>query len=372
VKNIFVYHTSSSVGLRLRDELRQEGVPMQLFIDSYGAFLHVKDNMLEVKLTVNEQTVKKKIAPGKINSILLSKGTSISYEAVNLCLTNNIDILFLEYDGTPIGRIWHSKLGSTTKIRKHQLVASLNEAGVKYVKQWITKKIDNQKEFLGRLKKHRPNKSGYFDDVISKLDNSINNIEKLNSYNIKDIAENIRGYEGTAGRIYFEILSSLLSNEYQFQVRSSRPAKDSFNAFLNYAYGVLYSKIEKSLIIAGIDPYLGFFHRDDYNMKSMVFDFIEPYRIYADEVVFKLLSAKKVNKTHTDEIPNGKSLNKEGKMLLMQSFNKFMDEDKVRYKGKNHTRNNIIQYDAHAFANSLIGKELDLKEMQKYDLLGDV
>jgi CRISPR-associated protein Cas1 len=61
-----------------------------------------------------------------------------------------------------------------------------------------------------------------------------------------------------------------------------------------------------------------------------------------------------VNKTHTDLITNGCSLNAEGKALLVTAFNKHFDEEAIRYKGKNQTRSNIIQWDAHAFANSLI------------------
>ena len=110
------------------------------------------------------------------------------------------------------------------------------------------------------------------------------------------------------------------------------------------------------LVIAGLDPYVGFMHRDDYNMKSMVFDFIEPYRTYADEVVFKLFSAKKVNDGHTDKITNGMSLNAEGKNLLIQSLMQFIDEDKIRYNGRNQTRMNAMQMDAHQFANKLIQK----------------
>jgi CRISPR-associated protein Cas1 len=98
-------------------------------------------------------------------------------------------------------------------------------------------------------------------------------------------------------------------------------------------------------------------HRDDYNMKSMVFDFIEPYRTYADEVVFKLFSAKKVNDSHTDMITNGFSLNTEGKNLLMQSLMQFLEEDKIRYNGKNQNRMNAMQMDAHQFANQLISKQ---------------
>ncbi len=197
---------------------------MQLFIDTYGTFLHVKDGMFEVKIFHKEKEIKRKIAPGKISSIMLSKGTSLSYEAVYLALMHNIDILFLEFEGTPVGRVWHSKLGSTTKIRKHQLIASINEVGVKYVKEWITQKIENQLEFLKRLKKHRASQAEYFNEIITKLTTSKNGIENLKAKTISQIADNIRGHEGTAGRLYFEILGKILSKEYQFNGRSSRPA----------------------------------------------------------------------------------------------------------------------------------------------------
>jgi len=178
----------------------------------------------------------------------------------------------------------------------------------------------------------------------------------LEGNKIEQVDSIFRGWEGTAGRFYFQTLSLLLTEKYRFTGRSFRPAKDPYNAFLNYAYGVLYSRVEKVLMIAGLDPYVGFMHRDDYNMKSMVFDFIEPYRIYSDEVVFKLFSAKKVNDSHTSLITNGISLNADGKNLLMQALMKFLDEDKIRYKGRNQTRINIMQQDAHQFANKLIGK----------------
>lgn len=345
---------------------------MQLFIDSFGSFLHVKDGMFEVKVHQNGETRKSKVAPQKIKTILLSKGTSVSSEAIKLALSYNIDILFLDFDGSPLGRVWHGKLGSTTKIRKAQLVAAVTEEAQKYVKDWISRKIENQINFLKSLKKHRKSKEAFFNEKLSRLNESKEMLNTLADGNIQDIAGELRGIEGSAGRTYFETLSPLLAKEYQFAGRSHRPAKDQFNSFLNYAYGVLYSKVEKSLIIAGIDPYLGFLHRDDYNQKSMVFDFIEPYRIFAEATVFKLFSAKKVNKTHTDDVSGGKTLNKEGKILLMQAFNNYMDEEKVRYKGKNHIRSNIIQFDAHSFAASLIDKELNQKDIERYDLLGDV
>lgn len=329
---------------------------MQLIINTYGTYVHVKDELFEVTLTKEGEKEKHHFASQKVTSILMSKGAAISTDAVILAIKNNIDIIVFERDGMPVGRFWHSKPGSTSKIRKQQLEASLNETGVFWIKNWLTGKLDNQSELLKRLKNHRPATANLIQEKIDSIMALKAKMKDVKGAKIDEMDDTLRGLEGTAGRIYFQILSSILTERYQFEGRSFRPAKDPFNAFLNYAYGVLYSRVEKVLVIAGLDPYVGFMHRDDYNMKSMVFDFIEPYRTYADEVVFKLFSAKKVNDSHTDEITKGVSLNAEGKNLLLQSLMQFLDEDKIRYNGRNQTRMNAMQMDAHQFANKLIGK----------------
>lgn len=327
---------------------------MQLYITTFGAFLHIKDGMFQVKYTEEGEKIKKKIPPKKVSAIVLDRGTSLTYEAVKTALTHNIDIVFADGDGAPIGRVWHSKLGSTTRIRKRQLEASMNDEAIPWVKNWVTDKVNNQIDFVKDLKKHRQAKKNEIDSVLDKMETLTGKIEKLNGDSMIDIAGSIRGYEGTAGRYYFGLLSSLLAKEYQFKGRSYRPAEDPFNAFLNYGYGILYSRIEKCIMIAGLDPYVGFLHRDDYNQTSFVFDFIEPYRPFVDLTVYRLFSGKKVNSDHYHDIANGVGLTKEGKKLIVENFIQRFDTDKIRYRGRNQTRMNAIQQDAHTFANSLI------------------
>lgn len=329
---------------------------MQLFINTPGSYLHVKDEMFEIRFTKEGKEEKHQISAHKVSSIVLPKAAALSTDSIHLAMKFNIDIVLIEGDGHPVGRFWHSKLGSTTKIRKNQLEASLSPEAIRWTKQWVLRKIENQSDFIKDLMKHRPKQNEFLNGQCEKIKALAVSTAQLQGEKITDIADTLRGLEGTAGRIYFETISAVMPDAYVFHGRSSRPAKDPFNAFLNYAYGILYSRVERALVIAGVDPYLGFLHRDDYNQLSMVFDFIEPYRIHAETAVFRLFSAKKVNATHTDAIKNGFSLNTEGKKLIAENFVDYLDSQTIRYNGRNLTRMHGMQLDAHQFANTLIGK----------------
>lgn len=329
---------------------------MQLFINTPGAYLHVKDEMFEIRFTKEGKEEKHQIAAHKVSSIVLPKAAALSTDSIHLAMKFNIDIVLVENDGHPVGRFWHSKLGSTTRIRKNQLETSLSPEAIRWTKQWVLRKIENQAEFIKDLMKHRPKQNDFLHAQAEKIRALAVSTGQLQGEKITDVADTLRGLEGTAGRIYFETISAVIAEPYTFQGRSSRPAKDPFNAFLNYAYGILYSRVERVLVLAGIDPYLGFLHRDDYNQLSMVYDFIEPYRIHAETTVFRLFSAKKINATHTDAIANGYSLNAEGKKLIVEHFVDYMDNQTIRYNGRNLSRMHGMQLDAHQFANTLIGK----------------
>jgi CRISPR-associated protein Cas1 len=329
---------------------------MQIFINTYGTYLHVKDDMFQIKIREDKsQPVKvNHIAAHKITSFIMSKGAALSTDAIALALKHNIDIVVVENDGHPMGRFWHSKLGSTTKIRKEQLKASLDNKAVTWIKLWLGNKLENQSDFLQDLKKHRSNLHEFLDTKTEAILNFRRKILESEAKEMNEVAESFRGWEGSAGRHYFEALSTCMPEVFAFKGRSFRPAQDEFNAMLNYAYGILYSRIERALMLAGLDPFVGFMHRDDYNSKSLVFDFIEPYRIYADRFVFRLFTGKKINKNYFSEFTGGFSLNEEGKVFFVAPYLDYLDSEKIRYKGRLQTRLNAVQLEAHRFANSLI------------------
>ena len=302
---------------------------------------------------MNEKKVNH-IAAHKITSFVISKGAALSTDAIALALKHNIDIVIVENNGHPMGRFWHSKLGSTTKIRKQQLKASMNDVGLKWVKIWLCQKLENQADFLQDLKKHRTKLHSELDTAILNILDFRSKIEEKEADNVSKVAESFRGWEGSAGRQYFDALSKCIPKNFEFKGRSFRPAKDEFNAVLNYAYGILYSRTERALMLSGLDPYIGFMHRDDYNSKSLVFDYIEPYRFHAERFIFRLFTGKKINKSYFEKFKGGISLNEEGKAFFVSPFLDYIDSDKIKYKGRLQTRMNAMQLEAHRFANMLI------------------
>jgi CRISPR-associated protein Cas1 len=321
---------------------------MQLVINTYGSYLRKNGDCFLVK---NEDKVFE-VSVKKVDSIMITTSAYLSTDALKFAIENNIDVIFLDEYGDPYGRVWHSKLGSTVLIRRKQLEVSEKDEGLELSKEWVIKKIENQADFLERLKRPREDKALKLDESIRALGEIKEKMSALQG-TIDERRGTIMGFEGSAGRIYFDALSYIMPERFRFEGRSRNPAKDEFNAMLNYAYGVLYSLVEKACIVAGLDPYIGFVHTDNYNKKSLVFDLIEMFRIFAEETVVYLFSGRKVKVEYFDEVKGGFTLNKEGKAVLIEALNKTFDES-IRYKGRNIQKRNIIQFECHSIANNLI------------------
>lgn len=326
---------------------------MQLVLNTPGAYLRLRDGCFHI--TVDEAS--KLVSPKKVESILISSAVKLSSAALQLAVEHNIDVVFLDKFGAPFGRLWHAKLGSTTRIRRGQLIASTNAEGLGFALRWVQQKLDNQIEFLTTLANKRPGKQEQLGVYVSQIQVIRDKLQDFEFKN-ENAADALRGLEGTAGRIYFEALSFVQPEQFPFQGRSRQPAKDEFNCILNYCYGVLYGIVERACMLSGLEPYLGFFHADNYNKKSLVFDLIEPYRIGAEETTVYLFSQRQVRKEMFDKIQNGLTLNKEGKQVVIAACNERLDTA-IRHKGRNITRRNVIQFDCQAFAQELLKIDLE-------------
>ena len=336
---------------------------MQLVINTPGTFISQKDECFRLK----QKEKIFDISPLKVESIVITNQAMISTQAIVMALEHNIDIIFLDKFGDPMGRVWFSKMGSTALIRRKQLEVAEMPHGLELVMQMIRQKMENQARFLKKLMRARPGKDSQFDSAITTIEQSLSSLTSSDE-DIEGFRNRIMGLEGAAGRAYFQCISNILPEKYQFSGRSRRPAKDPFNAVLNYCYGILYSLVEKACILSGLDPYVGFLHTDNYNKKSLVFDFIEPFRIYGEQTVVYMFTGKKIKDEYYDSKDNAVSLNQKGKPVVVEAMNKHLDET-VRYRKKNVKRRHILQHEAHRLANILLADKdikrpdwLDIKE----------
>lgn len=260
---------------------------MELYLNTYGSYLHKVGEVFEIKV----EGVKKKISPKKIKSIVITNGAYLSSDAISLAVKNNIDIVILDNYGDVVGRFWHSKFGSTAYIRRRQLEIFEGEKGFAFAKILIVKKVETTIEHLKKLKNNRTRKKEYFGLQINKIDIFLEKIKRMDG-NLEEKRNTLMAYEGNISKIYYETISEIIPKEFNFTGRSFRPAKDEYNCMLNYGFGILYNRVEKALIIAGLDPFIGVLHTDNYGKKSLIFDIIEIFRYYVLEVVLKLFTQK--------------------------------------------------------------------------------
>ena len=98
---------------------------------------------------------------------------------------------------------------------------------------------------------------------------------------IKEVKSDDTGnLEAQASRYYW---CRLLGKEFRRDRFGEYP-----NNLLNYGYMVLRAAVARSLVSSGLLPTLGIHHRNRYNAYCLADDIMEPYRVFVDQIVYKL------------------------------------------------------------------------------------
>ena len=309
---------------------------MELVINNFGVSLSRDNEGFVIANTDGKQ----RIPASGISSIQISRGAQITSDAVMLAVEREIDVVFSDKSGKPIARIWSPKYGSVSTIRKGQLSFTFSSDAVGWIKKVLRRKIENQQALLLLLSSETGDNvmSGNMNKPIRRLEDYRTKIQAVEGRIVTDVSATLRGWEGLASKIYFKGINEFLPSEYRFDKRTQHPATDIANALLNYGYGLLYGKIEGALIKAGIDPYIGVMHRDDYNRPVLVYDVIELYRVWVDYVVIQLLRQRAITEEHYSVKDDGSYwLEALGRRILIQSVNDYLDEV-VELNGQSRSR----------------------------------
>lgn len=222
---------------------------------------------------------------------VISRGVSVSSDALAACCESGIPIHYLDERGTPYATVYSAGLVGTVLTRREQLRAYDDERGYHVAMMFANGKIQNQANtlrYLARNRKENPIgeslqlRAGEVQDYLRPL-------EALIPQHVDDLRNPLMSIEANAAKLYWAGAREIMPPEYGWEKRVGRGATDPINSLLNYGYGILYGQIERVLTLAGLDPYAGFIHADRPGKPSLVLDFIEEFRqVAVDRVVFGL------------------------------------------------------------------------------------
>jgi CRISPR-associated protein Cas1 len=106
----------------------------------------------------------------------------------------------------------------------------------------------------------------------------------------------LRGHEGLATRIYYQVFGRLIRNEdFSFSGRNRRPPRDPVNALLSFVYTLLTNEVLSAVKVCGLDPYMGSLHEISYGRPSLACDLVEEYRaVLGDRLVLGLINRRMI------------------------------------------------------------------------------
>lgn len=226
-----------------------------LVVSEHGAFLTVKNGVFQVRKKGQKLV---EVSPAEVDEIVVTASVTVSTQAIRQALRHGISLFFLDVRGSPWGVLMPSIATETVKTRKaqYEVVISQDE---RYGKEMIFAKVYNQAMHL---------------KYWARLGYRTSHKEVLG----KD--------EPTAARLYWQDLANILPRDLGFEGRDP-DSQDQFNLALNYSYAILYSKAFKYLFLSGLDPYLGFVHKDRPGSEALVYDFSEMFKPWIDFVLVR-------------------------------------------------------------------------------------
>ncbi|WP_028307039.1 CRISPR-associated endonuclease Cas1 [Desulfitibacter alkalitolerans] len=322
---------------------------MDLVISDYGTFLGKKSQRLTVK---QNGKVVNEVPFFELQQLIIEgKGITFSSDLLQECMEHGINISFLSHTGTPYANLTSSYLNGSVITRREQLMSYKDKRGVKLVKLFVEGKLKNQRNVIKYFSKYRKVSDTYlFNElqlIAEKIEKLVEELKGISGNNIDEIRGNILSLEGRAGNLYWQGVAKILGPEIDFPGREHRPANHPVNAALNYGYAILSTRIEKCLLLAGLEIFGGFLHVDRPGKKSLVYDFIEEFRQpVVDRVVIAL-----VNKGTKLELEDGYLTNESKKLVGDKVLEKL--QQKEMYQGKKYTMETIMQRQARRIATFL-------------------
>lgn len=291
-----------------------------LFVLTQGAYVSRQNETAVVKVG-NE--VKARLPILTLQGVICFGQVSMSPQLMSFCSERGVGVSFLSQYGRFLARVVGPTSGNVLLRREQYRRADSDKDCIEIARPILLAKIANARAVLLRGARDRRDDASY--QMLSRWARDLHrHLARV------DTAENLaslRGIEGMASRNYFEVFDHLISQQkdsFRFESRTRRPPLDRVNALLSFVYTLLVHDIQGALESVGLDPAVGYLHRDRPGRPSLALDLMEELRPwFADRLVLSLINLRQINSRDFEDGETGACLlSDKGRKTLLTVYQK--------------------------------------------------
>jgi len=258
-----------------------------LFVTTQGAYLSKEGETVVVKI---DGEVCLTVPVHTIGGIVCFGQVSCSPYLMGFCAENGVAISFLTENGGFLAKVQGTVSGNVLLRREQYRRADDLKTSALIARSVLTGKIANCRTVLQRALRDHSEKIDI--DALSIASQKLaNSLRRLQTESPLDI---LRGIEGESANAYFEVFDHLITAQkadFTFQERNRRPPMDNVNCLLSFLYTIVMHDVRSALETVGLDPAVGFLHRDRPGRYGLALDLMEEFRpFFADRLCLSLIN----------------------------------------------------------------------------------
>lgn len=263
-----------------------------LYVASEGACLRKDGETITVEI---DGRVAKRTPVHLLGQIVLFGQVSASPDVLGFAAASGVSVAWLGWSGKLLARVEGPQSGNVLLRRAQHRATTDATAALPVARAMVAAKIANQRSVLRRHLRDYPDSPGA--EVVDAAQRRLSDAARQ-SLDAPDL-DILRGQEGEAGRAYWTAFPHLIRSgdpSMGFRGRNRRPPLDPVNALLSFLYALLAVDTRAACEAHGLDPQMGFLHRDRPGRMSLALDLMEELRApLADRVALTLINRRQIS-----------------------------------------------------------------------------
>lgn len=263
-----------------------------LFITTQGSYLAKQGEAVLVRV---EKQTRLRVPIHTLGGIVCFGRVGVSPSLMGLCGERGVAISLMSEYGRFLARVSGFTSGNVLLRREQYRQADNEITSAAIARSIVSAKLINARAVLLRCVRDYPNADGSsaLSTAAGYLGQSVEQLQRVLTL------DSIRGVEGEAAATYFGVFDHLITaqkDDFVFLSRNRRPPLDKVNALLSFVYALLTHDARSACESTGLDPAVGFLHRDRPGRPGLALDLMEEFRpFFADRLVLSLINRRQVD-----------------------------------------------------------------------------